>query len=140
MKKLIAFLMVLVFLGCQNVQKPEKPKDLIPKEKMISILTEAYLANASQSVRNQALFVQAIDLDSLIYNKFDIDSVQFKKSNDYYSFDFNTYVDMLSEVETRLQDYEESLDSIREARQEERNRIEAEREAKRAERAGRKKE
>lgn len=138
MKKLIAFLMVLSLLGCQNVQKPEKPKDLIPKEEMISILTEAYLANASQSVRNQALFVQAIDLDSLIYSKFDIDSLRFKKSNDYYSFDFNTYVEMLSEVEARLQEYEESLDSIREARQEERERIEAER-AKRAERAAGKK-
>src|SRR5699024_3185320 len=125
-------------LSCQNVQKPEKPKDLIPKEEMISILTEAYLANASQSVRNQALFVQAIDLDSLIYSKFDIDSLRFKKSNDYYSFDFNTYVEMLSEVEARLQEYEESLDSIREARQEERERIEAER-AKRAERAAGKK-
>lgn len=138
MKKLIAFLVVLSLLGCQNVQKPEKPKDLIPKEEMISILTEAYLANASQSVRNQALFVQAIDLDSLIYSKFDIDSLRFKKSNDYYSFDFNTYVEMLSEVEARLQEYEESLDSIREARQEERERIEAER-AKRAERAAGKK-
>lgn len=115
MKYVFAILTVLL-LGCQDIKRPEKPKDLIPKEKMISILTEAYLANASQNVRNQAIFAQAIDLDSLIYAKFGIDSLQFKKSNDYYSFDFNTYIEMLSEVESNLEFLDKSLDSIREAR------------------------
>lgn len=110
----VVVIVILFLTGCQDIKRPEKPKDLIPKEKMISVLTEAYLANASQSVRNQAIYAQAIDLDSLIYVKFDIDSLQFKRSNDYYSFDFNTYIDMLSEVETNLLNLDKSLDSIRE--------------------------
>lgn len=110
----VVVIVILFLTGCQDIKRPEKPKDLIPKEKMISVLTEAYLANASQSVRNQAIYAQAIDLDSLIYAKFDIDSLQFKRSNDYYSFDFNTYIDMLSEVETNLLNMDKSLDSIRE--------------------------
>lgn len=110
----VVVIVILFLTGCQDIKRPEKPKDLIPKEKMISVLTEAYLANASQSVRNQAIYAQAIDLDSLIYVKFDIDSLQFKRSNDYYSFDFNTYIDMLSEVETNLLNMDKSLDSIRE--------------------------
>lgn len=107
-------IIIVLLIGCQDIKRPEKPKDLIPKEKMISILTEAYLANASQSVRNQAIYAEAIDLDSLIYAKFGIDSLQFKKSNDYYSFDFNTYIDMLSEVEANLGARDKELDSIRE--------------------------
>lgn len=123
------FIMILFFFGCQNLQKPEKPKDLIPEDTMISILTEAYLANASQSVRNQAIFAESIDLDSIIYTKFNIDSIQFKKSNDYYSFDFNTYLDMLKKVENNLMQYEKRIDSLREAQIRKKDEIEQERQA-----------
>lgn len=122
-------ILILFFFGCQNLQKPEKPKDLIPEDKMVSILTEAYLANASQSVRNQAVFAEAIDLDSIIYTKFNIDSIQFKKSNDYYSFDFNTYLDMLKKVENNLMQYEKRIDSLREVQIQKQDEIEQERQA-----------
>ena len=49
------FVLILSILGCQNVERPEKPKNLISKEKMVDVLTEAYLANAARSVNNQAI-------------------------------------------------------------------------------------
>lgn len=125
----------MVLLGCQDVQRPEKPKNLIPQDKMVEVLTEAYLVNASQSVRNQALFAQEIDLDSLLYAKFDIDSVQFAKSNDYYAVDVSTYIEILEKVEANLERYEESMDSVREKSIQKRREIEAERARIRAERS-----
>lgn len=123
------------FVGCQDVKRPEKPKNLISKEKMADVLTEAYLSNAAQSVRNQAIFKEEISLDSLIFAKFDIDSLQFVKSNDYYAIDSNSYIEILEKVEANLEFYEESLDSIRDAHQKQRNDIEEERNKKRKERA-----
>ena len=68
MKQLLLLsLLVLSFTGCQNVAQPEKPKDLISKEKMVDLLTEAYLANAARSVNNQAIVDKGIKIDSLIY-------------------------------------------------------------------------
>lgn len=108
------FIIALVFVGCQDVKRPEKPENLIPKDKMVDILTEAYLANAAQSIRNKAVFGEEIRLDSLVYAKFGIDSLQFARSNAYYATDVNTYVDIFQKIELKLNQYEKGLDSIRE--------------------------
>ncbi|KJJ37655.1 DUF4296 domain-containing protein [Aequorivita vladivostokensis] len=107
------FVLILSILGCQNVERPEKPKNLISKEKMVDVLTEAYLANAARSVNNQAIIDKGIQVDSLIFKKFEVDSVQFAKSNDYYAADINMYLDIFQKVEARLVAMEKKLDSIR---------------------------
>ncbi len=111
--------LILIFaigLGaCQNVQKPEKPKNLIGKDKMIDVLTEAYLTNAARSINNNSILEEGIKMDSLLYSKFGIDSLQFAKSNAYYAADVNMYIDIFKEVETRLDNKVKHLDSIRNA-------------------------
>lgn len=109
----LIFVLILSILGCQNVERPEKPKNLISKEKMVDVLTEAYLANAARSVNNQAIIDKGIKVDSLIFKKFEVDSVQFAKSNDYYAADINMYLDIFQKVEARLVAMEKKLDSIR---------------------------
>lgn len=104
---------VLSFWGCQDVKQPEKPKNLIGKDKMINVLTEAYLANAARSIDNKAMIAEGIQIDSLIYSKFDIDSLQFVKSNAYYAADVNTYIALFQEVEVKLNAMIQDLDSIR---------------------------
>lgn len=110
---ILIFVLILSILGCQNVERPEKPKNLISKEKMVDVLTEAYLANAARSVNNQAIIDKGIKVDSLIFKKFEVDSVQFAKSNDYYAADINMYLDIFQKVEARLVAMEKKLDSIR---------------------------
>lgn len=111
----------LVFIGCQDVKRPEKPKNLIPKDKMVDILAEAYYANAAQSVRNRALFGEDIRLDSLVYAKFDIDSLQFVASNNYYAADVNTYIELFRKVEVKMTELEQELDRAREESQKNRD-------------------
>jgi hypothetical protein len=110
-------------MGCQDVKRPEKPKDLIPKEKMVEVLTEAYLSNSAQSVRNQSIFKEEVNLDSLFYAKFDIDSLQFVKSNNYYAFNSSLYIDILEKVEANLERIEDRLDSIRNTRKNQENQV-----------------
>ncbi|HET8803703.1 MAG TPA: DUF4296 domain-containing protein [Aequorivita sp.] len=104
----------LGFFGCQDVKKPEKPKDLIGKDKMVDMLTEAYLANSARSVDNKSIISKGIKMDSLIYKNFGVDSLQFAKSNEFYAADIDAYMEIFQKVEARLTGMQKEMDSIRE--------------------------
>lgn len=118
MRSLIPIFLVVFFIGCQEVKRPEKPENLIPKDKMVAILVESYTGNAARSINNRVLRDQVVTLDSLIYTKFEIDSLQFAKSNAYYASQINEYIALLKEVEERLVNQKAEIDTIiiREAR------------------------
>lgn len=107
----ILFLLVMLF-GCQNVKTPQKPENLIPKDKMVDVLEQAYLANAARGVENKAILEKGIYLDSLIYQKNNIDSLQFAKSNAYYASNLNQYSEIFRELEKRLDLAQKDLDSL----------------------------
>ncbi len=110
----IILFFTLGFFGCQDVKKPEKPENLIAKDKMINILTEAYLANAARSVDNKSIISKGIKMDSLIYKSFGVDSLQFAKSNEFYASDVNMYMEIFQKVEAKLTGMQKKMDSIRE--------------------------
>ncbi|QAA82346.1 DUF4296 domain-containing protein [Aequorivita sp. H23M31] len=112
MKYLVIFLFLVGLAACQNVKYPEKPKDLIGKEKMAEILAEAYLANAGRSIDNKTMLKEGVNMDSHFYTKFGVDSLQFARSNDYYAADVNAYISIFQNVEAKLQKIEKHLDSI----------------------------
>lgn len=115
MKQSIFFIILVIsFLGCQDINKPEKPKNLIGKDKMVDILTETYLANAARSVNNRAIIDKGIRMDSVIYKKFGIDSIQFVKSNAFYAADVNNYMELVQKVEAKLTVMQQKMDSISE--------------------------
>ncbi len=113
----------LSFFGCQDVTRPEKPENLIAKDKMIDILTETYLANAARSVDNQSIISKGIKMDSIIYKNFGVDSLQFAKSNAFYAADVNEYMEIMKEIETRLTNTQKKMDSIWEQEQLRKNSI-----------------
>ncbi len=110
---IILFFSLGVF-GCQDVKQPEKPKDLIGKDKMVDMLTEAYLANSARSVDNKSIITKGIKMDSLIYKNFGVDSLQFAKSNEFYAADIDAYMEIFQKVEARLTGMQKEMDSIRE--------------------------
>lgn len=110
----IILFFTLGFFGCQDVKQPEKPQNLIPKDKMVDMLTEAYLANAARSVDNKSIISNGIKMDSLVYKNFGVDSLQFAKSNEFYAADVNTYIEIFQKVEARLTGMQGKMDSIRE--------------------------
>jgi|SRR5699024_4844608 len=88
--------------SCQKIDKPEKPENLIEKEIMIEILVDTYLSNAARNKSFQKFRDENIRLEKYIYQKYNIDSLQFVKSNSYYSSDLDAYFDLLNQVEKRL--------------------------------------
>lgn len=107
----LSFILVLLF-SCQNVKKPEKPENLIPKEKMVNILSDLYISNAARNVNNKRIIKAGIQLDSLIYTKFEIDSLQFVESNAFYSSNLKVYGEMLTQVQEKLKFLQKEKDSL----------------------------
>lgn len=112
----LIFSFAVCFLGCQNVNYPKKPKNLISRDKMVDILTESYLANAARSIDNRAILDKGVKIDSMIYRNFGVDSLQFASSNAYYAADVNAYRDIFVQVEARLTAMQKEMDSVWEIR------------------------
>jgi hypothetical protein len=99
-------------MGCQDVKRPDRPDDLIPRDKMVDIFTEAYVMNAARSINLKVINEYGVALDSTFYAKYDIDSLQFVKSNAFYTANLNQYLSLFEEVEQRLLQLEVKKDSV----------------------------
>lgn len=63
----------------------EEPENLIPKEKMESILYDLAILNSTKSAFSSVFDKTGIDIMEFLYNKYDIDSIQFAESDLYYA-------------------------------------------------------
>lgn len=114
MKNLFFFLLFCTLLGCQDVKFPEKPENLITEDQMVDVLTEVYLINSARSIDNKTIIQSKIQLDSFVFKKFKIDSLQFALSNAYYTSNLNTYNRLFKKVDEQLLFLKKRADSIRE--------------------------
>ena len=112
LKSILVLLLILSYTSCQDVKKPEIPTDLISQDVMVDILTDVYISNASRNVNNKLIRKRNLHLDSIIYNKYEVDSLQFVLSNAYYSSDLKTYGKLLSQAKDRLVLLKKEKDSI----------------------------
>lgn len=110
---LVVFLLLISF-SCQDLDKTERPNDLIPEGKMIDVLTEIALLNAARNYNKQKLESTGIDPEEFIFKRFNIDSLQFERSNDYYSEQYSDYERIYDSVKVRLQIIKTRMDSLRE--------------------------
>ena len=105
MKNLLYVFILLLTFSCQTaVEKPEKPKNLISKSKMVDVLYDMALMSAAKGINKKLIENKGVKPDKYIYAKHNIDSVQFSKSNTYYSHDIKTYQDIYGKVKQRLQE------------------------------------
>lgn len=105
---------VLLFLSCTSNTIYEKPENLISKKKMTDILVDMYLAEGARSVQNKDL-ERLVEYMPLVYEKYQIDSVQFAESNFYYTSRIDDYEDIFKSVTNRLRIMKEEYDSIAKA-------------------------
>lgn len=113
MKNFCYGILCLLLLGCQDIQRPEKPANLIPEENMVAILSEVYLGNAARNVNNKHIRDTGIQLDSFLFAKYQIDSLQFAKSNEYYAANLDTYNAMFEKITRYLENIKNEENKIR---------------------------
>lgn len=98
-------LLVLLCSGCNNnkINRPPKPDNLIPKDKMVDVIYDMLLMSGAKGINKRVIEAKGISPESFIYNKYDIDSLQFAQSNAYYSFDIDAYDALYEKVKLRLE-------------------------------------
>ena len=112
MKKII--FIVVIFFGCnKDSQKITAPENLISQEKMIDVIYEMTLISVSKGVNRRVLEYNGVVAEKYIFNKYNIDSLQFALSNEFYSNDLDKYLEIYNRVKEKLQQNKQiALDSI----------------------------
>lgn len=108
--KNISILLALLFLAsCTSNTIYKKPKDLIPKDTMVLLITDLYIASSAYYRKNKNL-ERKINYMPLVYDTYHIDSLRFIKSNLYYTSKIDTYEEMFNLIKTNLTLQKEALE------------------------------
>ncbi len=92
MQRILAHILLLLsIISCSDIDKPKKPDNLIPKDKMVEIIVDINLLNAAKGINKRVLEEHHINPEKYILEKYNVDSIQFKASNNYYAYDIKTY-------------------------------------------------
>lgn len=103
MNKLFYITIIGLFLiNCTSNTIIKKPENLIPKNQMVDILTDMFLASGAENIKNIQL-QRNVNYFPVVYEKYHIDSTQFKESNFYYVSRIDDYEEILRKVDERLQ-------------------------------------
>lgn len=105
MKKVICFFLILGISSCTSNTIFDKPKDLIPKDTMISLLTDMYLASSAKNKENK-FSKKKINYMYLVNEKYKIDTLRFDSSNNYYVSKVDEYAGILSKVKQNIDSLE----------------------------------
>ena len=101
LKKTVALLSICsTVMACQGRFK--KPKNLIPKDKMVNILVDVELIKAARVVNRKAVDSLGID-NNYIFNKYHIDSLQLATSNSYYAYHAEEYAPVYTKIADSLE-------------------------------------
>lgn len=107
MKNSITYLILIVlFASCRSNTIYEEPIDLIPKDSMMMLLKDLYLATAAKNIKNKRQ-QKKVSYITLVYNKYNIDSLRFNTSNLYYTSKIDIYEPMLNEITELLEKEQE---------------------------------
>jgi len=103
-KRLILYIAALIFItACYKFKEPEKPKNLISKTKMADILIDLKLINAANSTNKKIITNHNIEAENYIFSKYNVDSLQFALSNEYYAFHVEDYEDIYNKAKDSIE-------------------------------------
>lgn len=112
MKKIALVLLTIMFISCAE-KLIEQPKNLIPQDKMTTILYDLAILVAAKNTDKTVLIENDIEIMEYLYSKYKIDSVQFVQSDLYYASTPEVYEIIYKGVETRLEDEEKQIKEAR---------------------------
>ena len=100
--RITSLILIILFASCKSNTIYDEPLDLIPKDSMMLLLKDLYLATAAKNIKN-ARQQKKVSYITLIYNKYNIDSLRFNSSNLYYTSKIDVYEPMLNEITAMLE-------------------------------------
>ncbi|MGB5692590.1 MAG: DUF4296 domain-containing protein [Flavobacteriaceae bacterium] len=113
MKYVLLVVLGIAFFGCSE-KVIEKPENLIPKDQMTEIYYDLAIINAAKKINRSYLEEYDFETMSFVYRKYEIDSIQFVKSDIYYASIPMEYEGMYKMIEERLEEEKSVFDSEKE--------------------------
>jgi len=104
--RITSLILIILFASCKSNTIYDEPVDLIPKDSMMMLLKDLYLATAAKSIKNSRQ-QKKVSYTTLVYNKYNIDSLRFNSSNLYYTSKIDVYEPMLNEITALLKKEQE---------------------------------
>ena len=104
--RITSLMLIILFASCKSNTIYDEPVDLIPKDSMMMLLKDLYLATAAKSIKNSRQ-QKKVSYTTLVYNKYNIDSLRFNSSNLYYTSKIDVYEPMLNEITALLKKEQE---------------------------------
>ena len=108
---LVFCIFLLIIPGC-NSDREFKKKYLLDKEEMVNILVDINLANALQGSPDFYKISRAydsIDINSMIFDKYDIEKYKFDSSMAYYTSKPELLIHIYDEVIMRLNKIQDTV-------------------------------
>ncbi|HIE45267.1 MAG TPA: DUF4296 domain-containing protein [Flavobacteriaceae bacterium] len=102
MNKIIYILTLFTLFSCQQ-EVVKKPTNFIDKNKMVDLIVDMKIAEKAKNIQNKDKKKNK-NYMSFVFDKYQIDSVQFKENNDYYTNNIELYQEIYETVSTRLKD------------------------------------
>ncbi|WBX76908.1 DUF4296 domain-containing protein [Tenacibaculum ovolyticum] len=91
----------LFLFSCTSNTIYKQPKNLIPKDSMVALLTDMYIASSANGKKNK-LLKREKNYTVLIYEKYKIDTTRFDISNKYYTSKIEEYTEILEKVSSNI--------------------------------------
>ena len=108
---LLLGLFIGLLYACNSNTMIKKPDNLIEKELMIQVITDTYLAKAAFSEKNLQ-GKKHINYHPFVYQKYQIDSISFYQSLNYYASRIDENEEIFKTVEQNLNTQLEKLKSL----------------------------
>lgn len=96
-------ILVILTVSCGKEIRPEKPKNLIPEKEFTDILFDMFVINSAKGVNKKVMEEVGLKPEIYVFEKYQIDSLQFAKSNEYYAFDSKKYTAILNRVKQNIE-------------------------------------
>lgn len=113
MKYVWVFFGALLLYSCQDIEKVEKPKNLIPEQKMAEILTDLSLLNSAKNYNRKFLEETGLKPDEYLYSKHNIDSAQLSQSTRYYAANQTRLEAIYKKVKSNLESMQRDMEVIK---------------------------
>ena len=111
-QNIIILLFLTFFCSCLSNNSIKKPENLINQEKMEAILYDLSIINSIRPSSYKNPNYSDMLLDSYIFLKYGVDSLQLVQSESYYSKIPKIYLKIYNNVEKRLKKTKDSLNKI----------------------------
>ena len=115
MKYLIYIFVIVLCFGCQNVERPKKPDNLISEGKMADIFYDVFILNSAKGINKKIIEANGVFPEDYVFEKYNIDSLQFALSNNYYAYNTKVYSSIMDEVKAKINAEKKVYEALKEA-------------------------